>query len=93
MFDWDNGNKGKNLARGVQDWEIEEAILDPNAQPVERVWFKREWRYKLLGRSETSGKYLRVIYTIRLSPSGEERIRLISAVEMTPAEKRRYRKK
>jgi len=25
MFDWDEGNIGKNLSHGVQDWEIEEA--------------------------------------------------------------------
>ncbi len=27
-FDWDEDNAGKNLAHGVQDWEIEEALLD-----------------------------------------------------------------
>jgi len=28
MFDWDEGNIGKNLSHGVQDWEIEEACED-----------------------------------------------------------------
>ncbi len=26
-FDWDEGNRGKNLRHGVHDWEIEEAFL------------------------------------------------------------------
>jgi uncharacterized DUF497 family protein len=51
-----------------------------------------ELRYQLLGRSATSGKYLRIVYTVRTTQEGV-RLRPISAVEMTPGEKRRYRRK
>jgi hypothetical protein len=27
-FDWDDGNRNKNLRHGVHDWEIEEALKD-----------------------------------------------------------------
>lgn len=50
-------------------------------------------RYVLLGRSATSGKYLRVIYALRSAPDGEILIRPISAVEMSPAQRRRYLRK
>lgn len=90
MFDWDDGNIDKNLRHGVQDWEIEEACLDPRRRIVGRSWLRREWRYRLLGRATTSGKYLRVIYTLRIGAEGRELIRPISAVEMTPSERRTY---
>jgi len=48
-----------------QDWEIEEACLDPRRRIVGRSWLRGEWRYRLLGRATTSGKYLRVIYTLQ----------------------------
>jgi hypothetical protein len=28
-FDWDDGNRDKNLRHRVHDWEIEEAFEDP----------------------------------------------------------------
>jgi len=52
-----------------------------------------EWRSILLGRARASGKYLRIVYTLRHSADCNELIRPISAVEMTPSERRRYRKK
>ena len=92
-FDWDDGNIDKNLKHGVHDWEIEEALLDPRRRLVGRQKIHGEIRYQLLGRSATSGKYLRVVYTIRTTREGTRKLRPISAVEMTPAEKRRYRRK
>jgi len=92
-FDWDDGNIDKNLKHGVHDWEIEEALLDPRRQLVGRQKIRGELRYKLLGRSATSGKYLRIVYTIRTTQEGIRKLRPISAVEMSSAEKRRYRRK
>jgi len=89
MFDWDEGNIGKNLSHGVQDWEIEDA----QARVIDYQWVRGEWRSILLGRARASGKYLRVVYTLRYDTDGEELIRPISAVEMTLSEKRRYRRK
>ena len=93
MFDWDEGNIDKNLGHGVQDWEIEEACQDPRSRIIEYRLVKGEWRYVLLGRSETSGKYLRVVYTLRTATDGETLIRPISAVEMSAAQRRRYLRK
>jgi len=93
MFDWDDGNINKNLKHNAQDWEIEEACQDPYAQIVEYQFLGEEKRYVLLGRSATSGKYLRVVYTLRSSLVGDILIRPISAVEMNAAQRRRHRKK
>jgi uncharacterized DUF497 family protein len=92
-FDWDDGNIDKNLKPGVHDWEIEEALLDPRRRLVGRQKLYGELRYKVLGRSLTSGKHLRIIYTIRTPREGKRKLRPISAVPMTPAEKRRYWRK
>ncbi len=93
MFDWDDGNIDKNLVHGVQDWEIEEACLDTNSRIIKHWFMRGERRYTLLGRSITSGKYLRVVYTLRTGPDGETLIRPISAVEMTATQRRMYRRK
>ena len=93
MFDWDEGNIDKNLKHGVQDWEIEEACQDPRSRIIGYRLVKGEWRYVLLGRSVTSGKYLRVVYTLRTALDGETLIRPISVVEMSAAQRRRYLRK
>lgn len=93
MFQWDEGNIGKNLKHGVQDWEIEEACQDPRSRVIEYQFVRGEWRYVLVGRSATSGKYLRVVYALRTVPDGETLIRPISAVEMSAAQRRRYLRK
>jgi uncharacterized DUF497 family protein len=93
MFQWDAGNIDKNLKHGVQDWEIEEALLDPRALRTKRMQVGGEERYELLGRARTSGKYLRVIYTLRQDVEGNPLIRPISAVDMTPTQRRRYQRR
>ncbi|MBI3988251.1 MAG: BrnT family toxin [candidate division NC10 bacterium] len=93
MFQWDAGNTNKNVKHGVQDWEIEEALLDQRALRTKRIQVGGEVRYELLGRARTSGKYLRVIYTLRQDAEGNLLIRPISAVEMTPTQKRRYQRR
>jgi len=93
MFDWDEGNIDKNLQHGVQDWEIEEACQDPRSRIIGYRLVKGEWRYVLLGRSATSGRYLRGVYALRAALDGEMLIRPISAVEMSAAQRRRYLRK
>jgi uncharacterized DUF497 family protein len=90
-FDWDDGNRDKNLRHGVHDWEIEEAFADPNRRFLGRTRESAESRYQILGRSPTSGSYLRIVYTIRVR-AGVELIRPISAVRMSQAERRTYRR-
>lgn len=93
MFDWDDGNIGKNAKHGVEDWEIEEACQDPRSRIISYQFVDSEKRYILLGRASTSGKYLRVVYARRENWSGELLIRPISAVEMNASQRRQYRKK
>jgi uncharacterized DUF497 family protein len=89
-FDWDVGNRDKNLRHGVHDWEIEEAFEDPRQQRIGRSQaVNGEARFINLGRSRTSGKYLKIVYTVRIRV-GRRFIRPISAVEMTPSERRTY---
>jgi uncharacterized DUF497 family protein len=88
-FDWDEGNEGKNRKHGVTDAEIEEALGDHGIVRVNRRVVHGEARFAVLGRAETSGRYLKIIYTVRVR--GRLRlIRPISAVDMDPAERARY---
>ena len=93
MFQWDGGNIDKNIRHGVHDWEIEEALLDSRGQRVTRVVVNDEERYVWLGRAASSGKYLRVVYTLRQDAAGHSLFRPISAVVMSASEKRRYLRK
>ena len=93
MFDWDDGNIDKNLKHGVQDWEIEEACQDPRAKNIQHQFVQSESRYVLLGRARTSGKYLRVIYTMRRGAMNDLLIRPISAIEMNTSQRRQYQRK
>ena len=60
-FDWDEGNRNKNLRHGVHDWEIEEAFEDPRrrTEPAPRVDGER--RKFLLARVPSSGRLLRIV--------------------------------
>ena len=91
-FDWDEGNRDKNLQHGVHDDEIEEALEDRRAILVDSARVKSEQRYVILGRASGSGKYLRVVLAVRMK-ADREVVRPISAVEMSLAEKRRYRRR
>jgi uncharacterized DUF497 family protein len=91
-FDWDEGNEGKNLRHGVHDWEIEEALLDLDLVRVNRRVVEGEERFAVLGRAEGSGRYLKIIYTVRVR--GRTRlVRPISAVDMDASERASYRRR
>lgn len=93
MFQWDDGNINKNRKHGVQDWEIEEALLDARGRRINRMIINGEERYLWLGRAASSGKYVRVVYTLRQDTGERILFRPISAVEMSASEKRRYSRK
>jgi len=93
MFDWDDGNIDKNLNHDVHDWEIEEACQDPRSKIIAHQFVDTEARYILLGRAATSGKYLRIVYTLREDWLGEQLLRPISAVEMNASQRRQYQRK
>ena len=91
-FDWDDGNRDKNLQHGVHDSEIEEAFLDSRCFVAAKLTVGREERHILFGRATSSGKYLRVVFTVRMG-EGRRLVRPISAVEMSERNKRRYRRR
>ena len=90
-FDWDEGNRDKNLKHGVHDREIEEAFADPRRLLAARLRVGDEPRYISLARAATSGTYLRFVYTVRIR-GGRRRIRPTSAIAMSERNKRRYRR-
>lgn len=90
MFQWDVGNIDRNLRHGVHDWEIEEALFDRKGKRIDTMVINGEKRYLWLGRAASSGKCLRIVYTARRDARGHSLLRPISAVEMSPREKRRY---
>jgi uncharacterized protein len=85
-FEWDAGKAAANLAKhgvgfpeamGVFGDPLEVTIADP-------VHSRREARFVSIGLSE-AGRLLVVVYTER-----ERRIRIISAREAAPRERRHY---
>jgi uncharacterized protein len=86
-FQWDDANSDHIGQHGVSPEEAEEAYLDPHRRGMPVYPQPRESRWGLLGRTE-AGRYLFVVYTKRAGA-----IRIISARDTTPAEKRHYRKK
>jgi uncharacterized DUF497 family protein len=69
------------------------ACQDPRSKIIAHQFVQSEKRYVLLGRATTSGKYLRIVYTLRLDWTGEQLLRPISAVEMSASQRRQYQKK
>ena len=91
-FDWDDGNRNKNLRHGVRDWEIEEAFRDRQKKARGKIWVGDEERFVLLGRCLGSGKYLCIVYTIRVKDH-RRLVRPISVRDMSETERRWYHRK
>ena len=92
-FDWDDCNRDKNLLKhGVHDWEVEEAFEDRRRIIERSESVHGESRFLLLARCRTSGKYLRVVYTVR-ERGGRKYFRPISAVEMPKGARSRYERR
>jgi len=84
-FDWDAGNRDKNLKHDVQGWECEQVffneplvVLDDPRHSV------TEDRYAAFGQTD-AGRRLVIVYTMR-----KEKIRVISARDMDKKERQFY---
>lgn len=86
-FQWDEGNSDKNLERHrVSDGECEQVFFnDPLVGGEHEGHSGDEPRGFALGQTD-AGRELFVVSTIR-----DQLVRVISAREMTRAEKKRYR--
>ena len=87
-FEWDDGNKEKNWIRhGVSQQESEQIFFNrPLVVQDDELHSDVEPRFYALGRTDAN-RLLFVVYTLR----GEEpRVRIISARDMTPRERREY---
>ena len=85
-FEWGTGNRNKNWKKHkVSDIESEEVFFNiPLVVFPDKNHSKTEDRYYLLGKTE-EGRLLFVVFTRR-----PDRIRVISARDMTKKERRRY---
>lgn len=88
-FQWDEGNIDKNLVKHrVTNLECEQIFFNEPLVVVEDLnHSQRERRYYALGRTDT-GRLLFVAFTIR-----NNLIRIISARDMSPKERKKYGKK
>ncbi|MFH1038685.1 MAG: BrnT family toxin [PVC group bacterium] len=87
-FEWDDGNLTKNWKKhDVTDGECEQIFFNqPLIVKREKKHSPLENRYYVLGRTDTE-RLLFMVFTVR-----KDKIRLISARDMTRAEQKRYRK-
>ena len=85
-FEWDEGNISKNWEKHkVSHLECEEVFFnEPLIVQKDREHSDEEIRYFALGRTN-SGRLLFIVFTIR-----KEKIRVISARDMTRKESIRY---
>ncbi len=87
-FDWDEGNAGKNWRKhAVRFSECEELFLRaPIVAPDGARPARVKERFTALGRTAL-GRLLSIVFTLR-----GDRIRVISARDMSPKERREYSK-
>ncbi|MFL6194123.1 MAG: BrnT family toxin [Thermoanaerobaculia bacterium] len=85
-FEWDAGNADKNWIRHrVSQAESEQAFFNQPLVTAEDAFHSQdEPRYYALGQTDV-GRLLFVVYTLR-----GEKIRVISARDMTPRERKEY---
>jgi uncharacterized DUF497 family protein len=85
-FEWNEGNLTKNWeTHDVSEGECEQVFFrQPLIVRRDKKHSKRERRYYALGRTDAE-RLLFVVFTVR-----KNRIRIISARDMTRAEKTRY---
>lgn len=86
-FDWDDVNIEHIARHGVEPWEAEDAILDPDRVGASARNAPGERRFAVVGVTEP-GRMLFVVFTRR-----EDVIRVITARDADGGEKRRYRKR
>jgi len=85
-FDWDDGNRGKNWRKHrVSDTECEQVFFnEPLLVALDDDHSESEARYYVLGRTD-AGRRLFLFFAPR-----QDRIRVISARNMTKRERRFY---
>lgn len=83
---WDEANIDHIARHGLEPEDVEEALLDPEGVPVAAYNAAGERRRGLVGATEF-GRILYVVYTKR-----EGAIRVVTARDANPREKRRYRR-
>jgi hypothetical protein len=84
-FDWDAGNRDKNLKHAVQNWECEQIFFnEPLVVLADPKHSLAEDRFAAFGRTD-SGRLLVVIYAMR-----DQRARVISARDMNRKEHQFY---
>jgi uncharacterized DUF497 family protein len=86
-FDWDDDNIEHIARHGVEPWEAEDAMLDPDRVGASARNVPGERRFAVVGATE-SGRVLFVVFTRR-----ERGIRVITARDANDSEKRRYRRR
>ncbi|MGE3075212.1 MAG: BrnT family toxin [Dehalococcoidia bacterium] len=86
VFEWDDDNEGHVARHGVEWWEAEEALLDPDRANLARVEVGGETRFLVIGRTG-AGRLLCVVYVVRRT-----RIRVVTARRPTERESRRFRR-
>lgn len=86
-FEWDKGNLTKNREKHrVTPWECEQVFFNiPLVVADDAAHSSREPRYYVLGQTD-AGRRLFLVFTIR-----KRQIRVISARDMSPKERRAYR--
>jgi uncharacterized protein len=86
VFDWDAGNADKNwLRHRVSPWECEQVFFNrPLVVAEDELHSHNERRHYALGQSD-SGRLLFIAYTLR-----GEKVRVISARDMTSRERKEY---
>ena len=88
-FDWNKGNKNKNLENhGVSDEECEEIFFDPHKKILKDILHStNEERHILIGKTKLK-RLLFLVFTIR-----KNKIRIISARDLNKKEKYLYEQK
>jgi len=88
-FDWDKGNRDKNLKiHNVSDEECEEIFFDPHKKILKDTLHSiNEKRHILLGKTKLK-RLLFLVFTIR-----KNKIRVISARNLNKKEKHLYEQK
>jgi uncharacterized DUF497 family protein len=87
-FEWDKGNRNKNLRKhSITDTETEEVLFDNKKRIYkDKLHSDNEERFILLGKTKLN-KVLCVVFTLR-----EDRIRIISARPTNAKERRLYQR-
>lgn len=87
-FEWDEGNKDKNIKHEVSNSEAEEVFRDKKKLIFkDHVHSNNEERYRILGKTE-KGRLLFVVFTLR-----KTKVRIISARVINKKEIYLYEKK